>query len=245
MCVGGGGKREVPGQLRLCPTSADRIFPIHPCHVDGVACMCDCLTFLCNENSTCGTSDMVDVSYPCRSSWSEGPLRLHIQTHTYTKPLEKRNDKCFTSRFPLGRYSDRPNCLSQHFQTALKQWQLFHGTCLPQPLKATRKLIPTCFKLLCLGCVMKTFLTKPSFILRGITFKDSSNLCFVRIINQTRLQKQFQRGQNAFVDIPSLMGNQCGGKGVTSVRDAFHRAANRPKQITNKCIPPLKKKACH
>lgn len=28
------------------------------------------------------------------------------------------------------------------------------------------------------------------------------------------------------------MGNQCGGKGITSLLDAFHWAANRPKQIT-------------
>lgn len=62
MYVGGGGWQEVLGQLRLCPASADHISSIHPCHEADVACMFACLTFLCNENSICGTSDMVDVS---------------------------------------------------------------------------------------------------------------------------------------------------------------------------------------
>ncbi len=58
------------------------------------------------------------------SSWSEGVLRLHTHkhalththTHTYTKTLgkkkKKKNDKCFSTRFSLGRYSDRLNCSS-------------------------------------------------------------------------------------------------------------------------------------
>lgn len=62
MYVGGGGHQDVLGQLRLCPASADHISSIHPCHVPDVACMFASLPFLCNENSICGTSDMVDVS---------------------------------------------------------------------------------------------------------------------------------------------------------------------------------------
>lgn len=62
MHVGGRGKQEILGQLRSCPTSADHVYPIHPCHANDVARLCDCLTFLCNENSTCGTLEMVDIS---------------------------------------------------------------------------------------------------------------------------------------------------------------------------------------
>lgn len=64
---------------------------------------------------------------------------------------------------------------------------------------------------------------------------------FVRVLMQTPLQKRFQRRQNVFVDISSLMGNQCGGKVITSLWDAFHRAANRLKKITNTCMAKKKK----
>lgn len=53
-------------QLGLHQTSADHVFPIHHCHV--TACMCVCLTFPCNENSACATSDMVDA---CCPRWSD------------------------------------------------------------------------------------------------------------------------------------------------------------------------------
>lgn len=93
-----GGPGEVLGQLRLCPTSADHISPIHPCHADDVACMCVCvcLTFRCNENSICGTSDMVDVSCPHYSLlilvWGATQI-AHSQTHTNTHPQSPWREK--------------------------------------------------------------------------------------------------------------------------------------------------------
>lgn len=59
---------------------------------------------------------------------------------------------------------------------------------------------------------------------------------------KTPFQKWFQRRQNVFIDIASLMGNQCGGKGITPLLDRFHWGANRPQQITNKCMPGKKRK---
>lgn len=117
-------KQEVQGQLRLCPASADHISPIHPCHEDGVACMCDFLTFFCNENSTCGTSDMVDVSCPHCSSWSEGPLTNTQKTHAYIKPLERKMTNVSPLSF-LWRDIVTGWTEANNFQTSLRQWQLF------------------------------------------------------------------------------------------------------------------------
>lgn len=115
-CVGGWGKREVLGQLRLCPASADHISPIHPCHVDCIACMCDCLTFLRNESSTCGTSDVADVCCPCCSL----PILVWEATqvaHTQTRiPWGKKQQHTSPLAFLLGKYIDRVNCLSRHFK---------------------------------------------------------------------------------------------------------------------------------
>lgn len=101
-----------------------------------------CLTFLCDENSTCSTSDMVDVSCPHYSLlilvWGASQIALS-QTHMQYKKSPRRNekDKCFTTCLSRGRYSDRLNCVTRRFQPSVRQ--LF-GTSFPQPLKATRKL---------------------------------------------------------------------------------------------------------
>lgn len=62
--------------------------PIHLCHADDVACMCDCLTSPWDENSTCGTSHMDDVSCHHRIA--------HLQSQTYRNGencSEKKGEK--------------------------------------------------------------------------------------------------------------------------------------------------------
>lgn len=67
-------------------------------------------------------------------------------------------------------------------------------------------------------------------------------MCLWEVSLKTTFQKWFQRRQNVLVDIALLMGNQCGNKGITSLRDGFHWAANRPEQITYVCMPEKKRR---
>lgn len=121
--VSGGRKQELLGQLKPCPASADHISPIHPCHVDD-ACMCDCLTFLSNENSICGESDMVDVS--CRHC-THPRLRGHsgctlTVTHGHTEsPLRLKKRQMFLCS-PFSREIQwQAELLNNHFLTSLRQ----------------------------------------------------------------------------------------------------------------------------
>lgn len=143
MYVGGGGKREVLGQLRLCPTSVDHISPVHPCHADDVACMCVCLTFRCNENSICGTSDMVEVSCPHYSLlipvWGATQI-AHSQTHIRKAPGEKKRQM-----FPHLTFSREIQWQAELLHPALSnlsETTFWHS---PSSIKSHQKTYPNIF----------------------------------------------------------------------------------------------------
>lgn len=170
------------------------------------------------------------------SSRSEGvvsdctPASASARTVAEKFPQRKKKGKCFTACLSLGRYSDGLNCVTRRLQTSVRQ--LFGASFLLRCTKPPENLCKYFFERLPLEWKKRKVSAEQnhSVIRKRGTYKRPPFFLFFcqEVSLKTPFQKWFQRHQNVFVDIASLMDNQWGGKGITPIPDGFHWAANRP-----------------